>query len=202
VSDGQDASADGELFDRVRELIRSRVEWGLDAPERIVEIACLEAFQPGDVDPDWAREEVAATIEAKRIAESAWPETLDTDRLDAAFAELRGRGVLCFHDLGVSHDDPVHEAQRAWKKAGGAPSGSDGWCAYSRRGVEDAAAGRGLALAFGSFTSPEQAIKVGRRIEHRMQAAGFDVVWDGDPAKRIVLRDFDIRRRGMPVQAI
>jgi hypothetical protein len=92
-----DASAAQEPAQQpVREFVRDCVRSGLlDGEELRAEcVAAVRAELPG-LDADTvARSWIAEFREELRRDQDAWPEVTDFDRLQEAFADLRGRGVI------------------------------------------------------------------------------------------------------------
>jgi hypothetical protein len=67
---------------------------------------------------------------------------------------------------------------------------------YRRSDAPRAAAGGGLMLAFGNLgAEPSGKHAVGELVAATPRKTGFEVDWDGDPAKRIHLPHIDWKRR-------
>lgn len=71
-----------------------------------------------------------------------------------------------------------------------------GWVAFHRQDVERVVETGLLFLAYAHRSDRDEDFTVlGREVAERLTAAGFDVVWDGDPTRRLELHDVQWLRR-------
>lgn len=183
-----------DALSRMRGLVRA----GVATRAEMLEILLDESDAKSDAEVARVTAELDREIAKKAAEESSWSAVLDTDRLDSAFESLEKHGVLCLHDAGYTQSDGFGDAEERRDEEGGDASGYDAYCFYHRQDVEGAVDGRGLYIAFGSFKSKEGDVKIGRKIEYRLEEAGLRVVWDGTAESRLHLPEFDFRRRGVP----
>lgn len=121
----------------------------------------------------------------------------DCDRLNAAFAALDKRGVLCLHNSGFERSDGHTEAFGVLFEQ---PKGRYfGYCFYHGQDVEGAMAGQGLMRAFNHVNDdvPDK-LKVGLALKEELERAGFVLEWDGTSSQRINVPKFDWKRRYKP----
>lgn len=132
-------------------------------------------------------DEAAALLQRswhERLAEQAtWTDTGDFGRLERAFAELEGDGVVARMCFSCCQSCAFHEIadERSHDESG---------YAYFHEsdaqvlGTDDAT----LYLAFGSF-DPEAAddVTVGAQVAAAARRHGLDVEWSGSPSERVAL---------------
>src|SRR5881394_768506 len=84
-------------FDDLHEFVQLQVAAGY-LPSAVIVDEAVEIFADLMVDPASTRAAATAVADramaAHRAAQAGWPSVTDCDRLDAAFAELDGAGVL------------------------------------------------------------------------------------------------------------
>lgn len=186
-----------ECAEELRHLLATSVPLGLDTQEELADAIDDLVLSLGG-DAEWCLTQLEQALAAKRIDEATWPEVLDTDRLDDVFAELEQRSILCCPDAGYTNSDALEIVDATWRENGGRESGIAGFCVFQRQDAERALAGGGLFLGYGVFGGDEAlSITIGRKVEHRLASAGFDVEWDGTAATRIRITQIDMRRRGL-----
>lgn len=193
---GAEAAADAVPADVVDAVV-SGVRGGFRTRDEVLEAAHDRAAEVG-----FDRAVVTAFVDRawrERLAEQdAWPATTDSDRLDAAFAELDRTGVVarmdftCCQTCGVAEiDDEV-----------GAGQDPAGYVFFhqqdsERLDGEDAT----LLLSFGVFRAADAdayeaaALAVGHRVRAALERAGLTVDWPGTTSRRIAVTGLDWRRR-------
>ena len=117
------------------------------------------------------------------------------DCLDQAFAALERSGVVARQNFACcqtcGHAEIGDEIAEAQEKADVV-----GYTFYHMQDTERAAEGGGLYLSYGALEQTESALqKVGRSIVEALRKEGLKAEWDGDPKKRIEIRDLLWRRR-------
>src|SRR5688500_10767798 len=92
---------DDDLRQDIMSLFTSQVGGGFRDREEIwveADDLCEQSSNP-DAMRTFASSELDRLWKAQRAAEATWPERTDCDRLDAAFAELEGIGIVCRQDF-------------------------------------------------------------------------------------------------------
>ena len=157
----------------------------------------IEDVLDEDADEALLRAAVLPEFRRKRQAEAAWPAMTDCDRLDDAFAELNGGGVIALHNTGMTMSDGRDEVGQALHERG--RSGIKGYCFYHGQDLERAVNGSGLLIAFGDLDAiTEQKKAIGEQVKACLERHGFEVEWDGDPEERLAIPRLDWKRRGQP----
>ena len=173
------------------------VQAGFEDRERLLEIFLEELYAPGDLDTQEV--EVALDLEiARHEAEKAsWTEATDCDRLERAFATLRGHGVIALHNAGNTQSDGYSDFQEALGDDPD-PSRVQGYCFYHWQDVERAILGQGLYLAFGPADPKDEESRgpaVGSIVASTLKDEGLKVEWDGSFEERILIPGFLWKRR-------
>ena len=149
-------------------------------------------------------EELASELDAllpalarEREAEMAgWPEITDCDRLDAAFADLRGTGLLAEQNYwccGTCATSDMGARLKEARKAGG--DVPRGYTYYHEQDTESAIYGGGLYLAYGAEARGKEAtLGIAREVVTVLERHGFKPDWEGDPDRRIFV-PLDWKRR-------
>lgn len=165
--------------------------------DEIVGIFLEELYAPGDLDPQAVRDAVDSAFTSHDAEKQSWPAVTDYDRLKNAFESLRGQGVIAMHNAGNTQSDGFSDFREALVRAPDKTKVA-GYCFYHWQDVERAVAGEGLYLAFGP-SDPEQeetqGVKVGNLVMMALKDAGLRATWNGSFDQRILLPDFDWKRR-------
>ncbi len=143
------------------------------------------------------RDAVAPEFTKKEEEEKTWPQVTDCDRLNAVFAALDKRRVLCLHNSGFERSDGHTEAFGVLFEQ--PKDRYFGYCFYHGQDVEGAMEGQGLMLAFNHVNDdvPDK-LKVGLALKEELEHAGFALEWDGTSDQRINIPKFDWKRRYQP----
>lgn len=173
----------------VAERGRILARGGFTDQSEAVEIVCEEqlGIDPEDDTSAAVRTLIAAAYEEAAADARRWPLRTQWHDLDAAFSDLRARGVIALHAAGVTQSDgwsDAHEEREATKAS------ARGACFYSMQDVEGALAGDGLYLTFGAFAPDPEAAhtasgQIGEAIRDALHGRGFTVDWDGTTDTRI-----------------
>jgi hypothetical protein len=150
-----------------------------------------------DANEAMLRDTVALEFAKKKEAERTWPKVTDCDRLNAAFAALDKRGVLCLQNSGFERSDGHTEAFEVLSER--TKDRYFGYCFYHGQDVKGAMTGQGLMLAFNHVNGdvPDK-LKVGLAVKEELERAGFALEWDGTSEQRINIPKFDWKRRYKP----
>ncbi len=138
----------------------------------------------------------------QRLAdEKDWPEVIEADRLEAAFEDLRGAGIIAV--MGATDTlsggwDMMQELAHEQRERGLSPWGA---VFFHHQDIESALEGHPLHLAFGELTDAEyrdeeKDVVVARAVMDALRKHGFEPEWTGSANTRIELRPaFPWRRR-------
>lgn len=172
---------DAKILERLDEQVRDEFRKS-PAPER-------------DAEAKRWREEALRQLAAHRELEATWTETTHNDRIDAAFAELRSKGIVALQDAGYTMSDGWEDVHDARARVG------DAWGAtfFHRQDVERAVDGGGLMLAYGAFVRGEQhepeSLRVAQLVCDVLAAHGVPTTWDGTIRQRVHVSPFEWRKR-------
>jgi len=180
------------LDDDASALIETAVRGGFLARDEIVEAAMEITEDTAAASADEIVRHVDEVAQALAREQASWPSVTDSDRLDAAFAELERSGILARQDFTCCQSCGHAEI---WDEAVD-PSAWRGYAFYHRQDTEAAVEGRGLYLGFGSTGGrAAETASIGAEIVAALHAQGLAVDWDGDVRKRIGVGPFTWRRR-------
>lgn len=183
---------------------------GFDTPEKIEKsvIDLVADENPKDVVTAMVAERMPSILRDWENEKATWPEVTDCDRLDSAFEELNGSGILARHHWwccgtcgAAAMPDEFEYLDGKWE---GRPI--IGYCFYHVQDSEGAAEGYGLCLNYGTLEKcrddaeyEAKSVAVAREVVRVLEAHGLSVNWN---------RRFDTRpsiemkwqRRSRPVR--
>jgi hypothetical protein len=188
-----------EDFDDLHEFIRVQVAAGYAPADAIVDEA-VDVFADTEVPAGALREAAKALAEqaiAAHLAEQAsWPERTDCDRIDAAFADLDGVGIIArqhFSCCGACGATEIHDEIERVEKTGQTVRG---YTFFHIQDTEHAIAGESLYLSYGSVDRDKAAaVAIGHELIEGLRRHGLEPVWNGRHANRIALPMSWLRRR-------
>jgi hypothetical protein len=171
------------------------VRMGVYDRETLIDLWCEQMLDPADYDENM-RHEVARIIDwlqselDEEMAE--WPDVTDCDLLDRVFARLTSQGIVCSHYVGLEETDGFGTGSREYHRH---PDKSRvvGYCFYTADCMKSAIVEAGMYISYGSLPKefePAEVVKVGQAIMSAFEAEGFEVQWDGDPDRALLLVDF------------
>jgi hypothetical protein len=112
----------------------------------------------------------------------------DRELLYEAFAALSERGILAVHEVGFDQGDGFDEVYQLARETIPRPAG---YCFYHSQDADTARAGRGLYLAYGTFSGLDSGeCFVAAAIIDELKRWNFDVDWNGSAKQRILLPSF------------
>lgn len=165
--------------------------------DRIAEIVCEEMHEPGTIDPELVDTEVARAFASLREERKSWPARTDCDKLDAVFEALETQGIVTRQIAGYTQSDGYSDVMEDARRRP-ATDPAIGYCFFHEQDLERAVRGLGLFLAFGPVDPKQEdteGVRVGELIARALRSQGFEVRWDGTFAERILLPQFDWKRR-------
>lgn len=171
------------------EQIRSLVRGGFESKDRMIQILCEEMYEPGELDPEEVSAAIDGVIEELRIESAHWPAITDCDRLEAAFAAMRARGIVALPNAGYTQSDGYDDVL-ALVDRHKQPDQLIGYCFYHGQDLERAVTGSGLYLAFGPIDPKQEQSAgptIGRLIVEELERAGLRTEWDGTFNQRIAI---------------
>ncbi len=188
-----------ELIGEMGLLIGREVAAGFSSRQEIVELA-VEIHQDDAEESELralAEELTGSAFYQHLKAQRGWPLVTDCDRLDIAFAQLEGKGIMARQNFSCCGTCGAGEIGDEMDQATAAGAPPRGYVFYHRQDTESAVEGHGLYLNYGSSRgeeSEEAALRIGAEIAGALRQQGLQVDWDGAWAKRISIR-LDWKRR-------
>lgn len=181
--------------DFVLKTLRMMVWAGFDSRKDILD-AALAGLTDGPDAPYASRLWIAAQLDQmiaeKKSAETAWPPTVEYDRLEAAFDALNDQGVVAAPAAGYSREEARAEAWADYAEAKGPARAKPGVAFYALADVESAIDGGPFAVSSEPTTRGDEA-DLAARVSRALTAAGFSVI--PESGGRLRLRDFVWRKR-------
>jgi hypothetical protein len=186
-------------FDDLHDFVKVQVAAGYAPTDEIIDEA-TELFGDSTVDPTALTVATRAVLEqamaAHRAEQTQWPDTTDCDRLDAAFAELDGAGILARQHFSCCGTCGAHEIHDELDQAEKAGHPARGFTFFHIQDTEHAVAGDGLYLSYGSADRDQIAsVAIGHEVVEVLGRHGLTPGWNGKLAHRISLPLVWQRRR-------
>ena len=194
-----------EDFDDLLDFIRVQVAAGYLSLDEIVNDAVaglVEARTDAGLPVSSAAIHAAATaiadqaLAAHRADQTRWSAATDCDRLDAAFAELEGAGIVArqhFSCCNTCGSEEIHDELHQISASGGSPRG---FTFFHAQDTEHAIAGESLYLSYGSATRDKtESVAIGHEVMATLGRHGLVPAWNGKHAHRIALPVIWQRRR-------
>jgi hypothetical protein len=188
---GLDPGLSREDFDDLHEFIQTHVAAGYATDEEIVADA-VELFAETGASPTAVLTAAQAIADqaaaAHRDAQAGWDATTDCDRLDAAFAELEGAGILARQHFSCCGTCGASEITAELEAAAGAGRPGRGFTFFHVQDTEHAVAGESLYLSYGSANRDQtESVAIGREVVATLGRHGLKPNWNGRLAHRIAL---------------
>jgi hypothetical protein len=185
-----------EALKEMRETINRDVAAGFRDPDDIVEgvVEMLaDQYDEDELRPD-AERLLRRAVKAHQRDQATWSATTDCDRLDAAFAELEGAGIVarqnftCCQNCGhYEIGDEIAAARQAGREV-------HGYTFYHMQDTDSAVDGGGLYLAYGAVGKDGSVQEVGREIVKVLRRHKLKTKWNGSEKQRIFV-SLDWKRR-------
>lgn len=191
-----------EAVETMSEFIETLAKAGFETEEEVATSAL--GYMEGEAEEAFLRphaKQVARAAFARLEEEQPlWPTVTDCDRLDAAFAELDGNGVIarqnywccqtCGNDAISTEIDELTEMGEKVR----------GFAFYHTQDTECAVEGGGVFLCYGSVEeSEEERVALANEIVLTIEKHGLKPEWNGDLKRRIeVPLDWKRRREFVP----
>jgi hypothetical protein len=186
-------------FDDLHDFIKVQIAAGYAPVEEIINEA-VDIFAGSTPDQQALRHAARAVSERALAAhladQSGWPATTDCDRLDGAFAQLDGAGIVArqhFSCCGTCGTDEIHLELGQSEKAG---RPARGFTFFHMQDTEHAVAGESLYLSYGAANRDQAAsMAIGHEVVAALGQHGLSPWWNGKLAHRIALPLHWQRRR-------
>ena len=189
-----------EDFDDLHDFIKVQVAAGYAPIDEIVDEA-VDVF--ADATGDTAAQRGAALAIAQRALadhaenQATWSQTTDCDRLDAAFADLDGAGIVARQHFSCCGTCGTHEIREEMDQAAKAGTPGRGYTFFHVQDTEHAVGGELLYLSYGAADSDQAAsVEIGHEVVAVLDRHGLSPAWNGKHAHRIALSLTWQRRRG------
>ena len=155
-----------------------------------------DMFAEEDIDGDWLVNAVKVAYDEAMANEQSWPEKTDFDKLAAAFETMYQHKVIALHNAGFEIADGLQDAWEIYDILMGSNIKSIGYCFYNSQDIDGAIDEHELYLCFGSFGGEAaDAQAVNKVVMDALQAAGFQVEWNGSLDTKIVIKDINWQKR-------
>jgi len=180
-----------DAFDDLHDFIQVQVAAGYASLDEIVDEA-VEVFLDETLDPAGLRLAARAVADralAAHFAEQVtWPAMTDCDRLDAAFAELAGVGILARQHFSCCGTCGAHDIREEMEQAEKSGFTSRGFTFFHIQDTEHAVAGEGLYLSYGARQPDDKvSVAIGHEVMAALEQQGLAPAWNGKLAHRIAL---------------
>jgi hypothetical protein len=184
MADSSDEDLRGDIVAVATAMVRGGFQ-----PRNEIWLAVDDICEEG-ADPDALRAFAAAELERlwseQRAAEAAWVGRTDCERLDQAFAELEGTGIVCRQDFSCCGTCGAAEigGECAAVEEGGVRV--RGYAFYHQQDTEHAIDGHGVYLSYGADEPGRQpALAIAREIIAVLESHGLKPTWSGSWSDRI-----------------
>ena len=173
-----------EPLDQIRAGLLELVEYD-PATEAAVAADCEAAIRLVDAI-------VARHAEAHAREETEFAARTDPERLSELFRQLEASGIAARENVGFTQRDLASEM---WELLHQRPE-LRGFVAFHGQDLERVVDDGVLLLSFAHRSDQDEDFAViGREVADRAREAGFDVVWNGEPTRRIELHGIRWQRR-------
>jgi hypothetical protein len=195
MSESKLVPVDDKVLQQLQEYVTRRVAEGFAASEEIAESAVEYLYEcdPEELRP-YVGPVVAKLLEDHRLAQETWPAVTDCDKLDAAFAELESNGILARQDY-LCCGTCAHAGLYAEMQQAPPDSSVRGYVFYHGQDTEGAIYGS-IYLGYGSMECTEETmVGVANTVVETLRDHGITCEWNGQTNARILVKDFDWKRR-------
>lgn len=116
---------------------------------------------------------------------------INFNRLESAFTNLAGKGIVAIHNCGYDIEEGVADAFELNVHLLNNKFTAEGFCFYTFEDVEEAIEDEKLKITFGDFENSEtKALAIGKTVADALKSEGFSIVWDGTVNNQIELDSF------------
>ncbi|MCD8445501.1 DUF6891 domain-containing protein [Tenacibaculum finnmarkense] len=179
------------------ESIYTQVRIGFSSISEIKE-NIIEEIEDNKFEKEISEKWVFETIEKehqKLISESRnWKTPTDTEKLIEAFDELCKNNIIALHNAGYETSDGEYEVVQVENKLNQNQTASDGYCFYHEQDLSRAISLENpcLYLAFQKVENSDDgiALAVGRKIVTILLSKGFEIEWNEDVSRKILIKNF------------
>jgi hypothetical protein len=189
------------LVTETLEVLRTGLARGAKSLPVLIESSCSHSgwtdLEDSSVLPKMLKE-FSQDVRKRLEEEKHWPEVIEVDRLEAAFADLLSAGIATHVGQGftltLGWESIRHEADKL-RERGLEPWGA-AFC--HEQDIDSALEGRPLYIAFGELSDEpsEKDARVGQAVVEALRKHGFEPKWNGHATTRIALHPaFTWRRR-------
>ncbi|WP_299249176.1 hypothetical protein [uncultured Cytophaga sp.] len=147
-----------------------------------------------EISKKWIKATIKSEFEKLKMESKSWENPTKTEKLIAAFEELRTLNIIALHNAGYTMSDgesDVVEVEIALRENG---IESDGYCFYHQQDLERAMDYKApsLMIAFQKVNNTDDAvtIRVGKLVVAILKSHDLNVVWDESVNKKIELPGF------------
>jgi hypothetical protein len=181
----------------IYESIFNQVRMGFysvpEIKENIVEEIKDNGFDE-EISEKWAFEQIENEF-TKLLEESkSWKKPTDSERLIEAFDELCKQNIIALHKAGYTTSDGEDEVVEVEISLRENDVISDGYCFYHEQDLARAISpeNSSLYIAYQKIDNSDDKItlEVGQKVVKVLTEKGFEVEWNNDVRKKILIPDF------------
>lgn len=189
----------GQLDRDIRELITRRVEIGFESYDDIMQ-AVVDIYSdtyPGENLETFAEQSIREVLQAHYARQQGWIELTDCDRLNLVFEELNQRGVVARQDFACCNTCGFAEIWDEIEVVGRNGKVLTGFAFYHQQSTEYAYDYGRLGIGYGSTIVGDETLTrdIGKVLVEVLKLHGFTPEWTGDPAKQVILKQLNWKRR-------
>ena len=179
---------DDELREDIVAVVTAMVRGGFEPRDQIW-AAVDDICEQGD-DPDALRAFASGELERlwidQRAVESTWTGRTDCERLDQAFAELEGGGIVCRQNFSCCGNCGAAEIGDEFAEVEATGVRVRGYAFYHQQDTDAAIEGYGVYLNYGAEAPGEgPALAIAREIVAVLHSHGLKPKWNGNWRERI-----------------
>lgn len=190
--------SDDTSIDKMRELVSVLVARGFNTRQDIIESTSSSfADLPNRSLIRLAVEKlVGAELERHYRCQETWPEITDCDRLDHAFSELNGNGILARHDATCCDSCAGAEVCKEMSNLIDAGKKIRGYTFYHQQDTDQVAEDGQLFLSYGTASADDESpLVIAKEVCAVLRKYGLNTEWNGSISSRIqITLDWKKRR--------
>ena len=181
----------------IHESIISQIRMGFLSIEEIQENIIEEIEDNGfehEISEEWAFKQIDKEWETLITESKQWQRPTDTERLVEAFDTLCNSNIIALHNAGYETSDGEYEVVEVERELRKNKIMSDGYCFYHEQDLGGALNKENpyLYIAFQKIENNDDnvTINVGKRVVEVLKRYGFEVDWNEEPTRKILIPNF------------
>ncbi len=147
-----------------------------------------------EISEDWAYEVIDKEYNKLLKESSNWKRPTDTEKLIIAFDELCSKNIIALHNAGFTNSDGEYEVVEVERSLRAHKITSEGYCFYHEQDLSRAIMpdNPSLYLSFQKVDNSDEGVtlNIGRKVTDVLRKNGFEVVWNEDVNRKILIKNF------------